>query len=50
VIDGAVNGLGTLVETVSRRTRQVQSGLVRGYALLMLGGAVVVVGYLLWAR
>ena len=25
-----------------------QSGLVRGYALLILGGAVMLLGYLLW--
>jgi NADH-quinone oxidoreductase subunit L len=50
VIDGAVNGLGRLTAGVSRSVRVVQTGLVRGYALLILGGAVTVLGYLLWAR
>ena len=50
VIDGAVNGLGHLTAEVSRATRVVQTGLVRAYALLILGGAVTVLGYLLWAR
>ena len=50
VIDGAVNGVGRLTAGASRSARLVQTGLVRGYALLILGGAVTVLGYLLWAR
>jgi NADH-quinone oxidoreductase subunit L len=50
VIDGAVNGVGRLTVGFSRAARLVQTGLVRGYALLILGGAVTVLGYLLWAR
>jgi len=30
--------------------RMAQTGFVRAYALLILGGAVTVLGYLLWAR
>jgi NADH-quinone oxidoreductase subunit L len=50
LIDGAVNGTGTLVDAVSRGVRGWQTGLVRGYALLILGGAVSLLGYLLWRR
>jgi NADH-quinone oxidoreductase subunit L len=50
VIDGAVNGAGRLTAGVSRAVRVVQTGLVRGYALLILGGAVTLLGYFLWAR
>jgi NADH-quinone oxidoreductase subunit L len=50
MIDGAVNGLGRLTEGFARAVRVVQTGLVRAYALLILGGAVTVLGYLLWAR
>ena len=50
LIDGAVNGLGGVTASVARAVRLVQTGLVRGYALLILGGAVTVLGYLLWAR
>ena len=50
VIDGAVNGAGSLTAGLSRVVRLVQTGLVRGYALLILGGAVTLVGYLLWTR
>jgi len=50
LIDGAVNGVGRLTAGFSRAARVVQTGLVRAYALLILGGAVTVLGYLLWAR
>jgi NADH-quinone oxidoreductase subunit L len=48
VIDALVNGAGTVTAAVGQGARAVQSGLVRAYALLILGGAVAVVGYLLW--
>jgi NADH-quinone oxidoreductase subunit L len=50
VIDGAVNGSGRLVELVARASRALQTGLVRGYALVILGGAVALLSYLLWLR
>jgi NADH-quinone oxidoreductase subunit L len=50
VIDGAVNGTGTAFRALARGARTLQTGLVRGYALVMLGGAVALVTYLLWAR
>jgi NADH-quinone oxidoreductase subunit L len=49
MIDGLVNGTGTGVAALSRSVRAAQSGLVRGYALLILGGAVALFAYLLWA-
>jgi NADH-quinone oxidoreductase subunit L len=49
LIDGLVNGSGGAVDTASRSVRLVQSGLVRGYALLMLGGATALFAYLLWS-
>jgi len=50
LIDGIVNGSGRLTAGVSRAVRLVQLGFVRGYALVMLGGAVALLGYLLWRR
>ena len=50
VIDAAVNGTGTAFRAMARGARTLQTGLVRGYALVMLGGAVALVTYLLWAR
>ncbi len=47
LIDGAVNGLGTLMRSLARSLRPVQTGFVRHYALLLLAGAVAVVSYLL---
>ena len=46
-IDGTVNGLGTLMRSLARSLRPVQTGFVRHYALLLLAGAVAVVSYLL---
>jgi NADH-quinone oxidoreductase subunit L len=50
VIDNAVNGTGAFFRALSRGARTLQTGLVRGYALVMLGGAVALVTYLLWVR
>jgi len=45
VIDGAVNGLGRFVAWASAGLRQVQTGFVRNYALMMLAGVVFVVAW-----
>jgi NADH-quinone oxidoreductase subunit L len=50
VIDGAVNGAGAVTAAAARAVRAVQVGLVRAYALLILGGAVALLGYLVWLR
>jgi NADH-quinone oxidoreductase subunit L len=50
VIDAAVNGTGAAFRGLARSARTLQTGLVRGYALVMLGGAVALVTYFLWAR
>jgi NADH:ubiquinone oxidoreductase subunit 5 (subunit L)/multisubunit Na+/H+ antiporter MnhA subunit len=48
VIDAAVNGTAAYAAEMARASRAVQSGLVRGYVLLILGGAVALLAYLLW--
>jgi NADH-quinone oxidoreductase subunit L len=45
IIDGAVNGVATVVRGVGGRLRPVQSGFVRSYALGVTIGVVVVLGY-----
>jgi NADH-quinone oxidoreductase subunit L len=45
-IDGAVNGLGEAVRAGAREGRLVQTGLVRTYAVGLLGGAVVLLAVL----
>jgi NADH-quinone oxidoreductase subunit L len=49
-IDGAVNGTARLVESLAQRTRTLQTGLVRAYALTLFGGAVALLAYLVWLR
>jgi NADH-quinone oxidoreductase subunit L len=46
VIDGAVNGLGRMVERGAGLLRLAQTGYVQAYALLLTLGLVVVLGYL----
>jgi NADH-quinone oxidoreductase subunit L len=48
VIDGAVNGTGQIVVETGSLVRQIQTGSVRAYAVSVLFGAVVIVGYYLW--
>jgi NADH-quinone oxidoreductase subunit L len=45
VIDGAVNGTGTLVQDLGARLRTVQTGFVRHYALGVAIGAVALLIY-----
>ncbi len=45
VIDGAVNGVASLVRAGGARLRAAQSGYVRNYALAVASGAVLVLGY-----
>jgi NADH-quinone oxidoreductase subunit L len=48
VIDGAVNGTGTMVVEAGSAARVLQSGSMRAYAVSVLFGVVVIVGYYLW--
>jgi NADH-quinone oxidoreductase subunit L len=46
-IDAFFNWLGTLTKQVSAALRKLQNGFVRSYALAVLLGVVVIVGYLI---
>ena len=46
-IDAIGNGLGNLTRRVSGGLRRLQNGFVRSYALAVLFGVVIIVGYLL---
>jgi NADH-quinone oxidoreductase subunit L len=48
VIDGAVNGAGTIVNAGAAALRRLQTGSVRAYAGSMFIGVVVILGYYLW--
>ncbi len=47
LIDGIVNGFGRALTSVGGVVRRVQNGYVRSYAVGLLGGAVVILGYLI---
>jgi len=49
VIDGAVNGMGQIVAESGEVLRHIQSGSLRMYAVSVLFGAVMIVGYYLWS-
>jgi len=48
IIDGAVNGAGSVVETGATWLRRFQTGSVRVYAASILLGVVLVLGYYVW--
>jgi NADH-quinone oxidoreductase subunit L len=48
VIDGAVNGAGSIVEGSAAVLRRLQTGSVRAYAGSLFVGVVVILGYYLW--
>ena len=47
VIDGAVNGTGTIVIETGASVRKLQTGSMRTYAVSVLLGVVMIVGYYL---
>ena len=48
IIDGAVNGAGTLVAETGASVRRLQTGSMRAYAVSVLVGIVTIIGYYLW--
>jgi NADH-quinone oxidoreductase subunit L len=46
-IDAIANGLGNLTRAASSRLRRLHNGFVRSYALAVLLGVVIILGYLL---
>jgi NADH-quinone oxidoreductase subunit L len=47
VIDGIANGLADVTKGVAARLRTLQTGYVRNYALSVLAGVLLVLGYFL---
>jgi NADH-quinone oxidoreductase subunit L len=50
LIDGFLNGLAGMVKSASSSGRVIQTGYIRNYALLFLGGAIVVLAYFISMR
>jgi len=48
IIDGLVNGTGLLTAWIGRAARIVQSGLARQYVVIVVLGAVVIIGYFIF--
>jgi NADH-quinone oxidoreductase subunit L len=48
IIDGAVNGSGWLAQTAAQWLRKVQNGVAQSYAVIFVGGILVVVSALLF--
>ena len=48
VIDGAVNGVGSIVDAGAATLRRLQTGSIRTYASSLFVGVVLVLGYYLW--
>jgi len=47
IIDGIANGLASVTQRASASLRKIQNGFVRSYALSVLLGVVLILGYLL---
>ena len=45
VIDGIIHTLGNTVVKFGRTIRYMQFGFVRGYAAIILAGALIIIGY-----
>ena len=50
VIDGAVNGVGKGAMGIGQALRTLQSGYTRRYAIYMVLGTIIILGWILWSR
>ena len=47
IVDGLVNGVAKLVAGIGEVVKQSQTSYVRNYALTMVAGVILLVGYLM---
>lgn len=47
IVDGAVNGAADLTDTTGGILKKLQSGLVQNYAMIMVGGIIAILAYLM---
>jgi NADH-quinone oxidoreductase subunit L len=50
IVDGLVRFIGGFIKTVSWPVRLIQTGYVQNYALVMVLGILVFIGYVLWGN
>ena len=48
IVDGIVKFIGGFIKTMSWPLRLIQTGYVQNYALVMILGLLVFIGYVLW--
>ena len=48
MLDGILHGLGDAVTELGRLARYLQAGFVRGYAAIILVGALILIGLFAW--
>jgi NADH-quinone oxidoreductase subunit L len=48
IIDDLANNLGRAIQGLGARLRRTQTGLVRNYALVVLAGAILILGYMIF--
>jgi NADH-quinone oxidoreductase subunit L len=50
IVDGLVRFIGGFIKTVSWPVRLIQTGYVQNYALVMILGVLIFIGYVLWGN
>ena len=50
IVDGLVRFIGGSIKTVSWPVRLIQTGYVQNYALVMILGVLIFIGYVLWGN
>ena len=48
IVDGLVRFVGGFIKTVSWPVRLIQTGYTQNYALLMILGVLIFIGYVFW--
>ncbi len=48
IVDGAVNGTANVIQSAGDKLRKVQTGYVQEYALSLILGAVIIIGYFIF--
>src|SRR3989339_623990 len=49
IIDGFVNGLATVTVGAGEKIRRIQTGVAQNYALLMMGGIILIIAWLIFS-
>ena len=50
LVDGIVNGTAQLIESIAQRLRRMQTGVAQNYAVVMMAGIVLIIGFMVFAN